>query len=539
MLTQEHRANSAPMLDESSERRGIPNRLLTVRGVGKSFGRTIAVDELSFDLATSEIVALLGENGAGKSTIIGVLAGLFGQDYSGEITFDGLPYLPADVADAERHGIVLIAQEINVVPELTVARTLFLNNEPTRFGFVDGLAMRRAAASILDDFGIEVAAEARIGDLDLAHQQLVMIARALHKDARVLILDEPTAALTGDEAQRLFDRLRDYRHRGTTCVFVSHRLAEVFAIADRILVMRDGTLVGDHRADDTGRSEIVSEMLGETLGESSGRRSAAAVGTPVDGRHLAVRGLTVPSLRAGARPLVDDVSFEVAGGEIVGLFGLIGSGAGVVGKAIFGAWRGPVNGDVEIDGASLDVSTPQDAIDQGIGYVTQDRRDALVGIHSIADNVVLASLFEFRRGAFLDGAKVRTESRQRVAQLAIRAPDETAAVATLSGGNQQKVQVARWLVADTPILLLDDPTRGVDVGARAEIHEILVELAASGRTLLLVSSDASELVTVCSRILVMRDGCLVGQFAADETTEGELIEVAAGPASDRRPETTR
>ena len=425
------------------------------------------------------------------------------------------------------------------MPELTVARTLFLNNEPTRFGFVDGLAMRRAAASILDDFGIEVAAEARIGDLDLAHQQLVMIVRALHKDARVLILDEPTAALTGDEAQRLFDRLRDYRHRGTTCVFVSHRLAEVFAIADRILVMRDGTLVGDHRADDTGRSEIVSEMLGETLGESSGRRSAAAVGTPVDGRHLAVRGLTVPSLRAGARPLVDDVSFEVAGGEIVGLFGLIGSGAGVVGKAIFGAWRGPVNGDVEIDGASLDVSTPQDAIDQGIGYVTQDRRDALVGIHSIADNVVLASLFEFRRGAFLDGAKVRTESRQRVAQLAIRAPDETAAVATLSGGNQQKVQVARWLVADTPILLLDDPTRGVDVGARAEIHEILVELAASGRTLLLVSVRRQR---VGHRLLANpRDArrCLVRQVAADETTEGELIEVAAGPASDRRPETTR
>ena len=209
-----------------------------------------AVDDLSFDLGRGEIVALLGENGAGKSTIIGVLAGLFGQDYEGEMTIDGAPYRPANVADAERHGIVLIAQEINVVPDLSVAQTLFLNNEPTRWGFVDELAMRRVGG--VDPRRASASTSMprpRIGTLDLAHQQLVMIARALHKHARILILDEPTAALTGDEAQRLFDRLRAYRDRGTTCVFVSHRLAEVFAIADRILVMRDGTLVGDHRAE--------------------------------------------------------------------------------------------------------------------------------------------------------------------------------------------------------------------------------------------------------------------------------------------------
>ena len=536
MLTRERLADTANMLhDAGVGRRVVPNELLSVRGIGKSFGRTVAVDDLSFDLGSSEIVALLGENGAGKSTIIGVLAGLFGQDYDGAITLDGAPYRPANVADAERHGIVLIAQEINVVPDLSVARTLFLNNEPTRWGFVDELAMRREAASILDAFGIDIDARARIGTLDLAHQQLVMIVRALHKHARILILDEPTAALTGDEAQRLFDRLRAYRDRGTTCVFVSHRLAEVFAIADRILVMRDGTLVGDHRASDTDRTAVVGEMLGEPTTV----RKVTTVGRTVAGRSLGVRRLTVPAERAGARPLVDDVSLDVASGEIVGLFGLVGSGVGVVGKAIFGGWRGAVVGDIEIDGVSITARTPSDGIGHGIGYVTQDRRDALVGIHSIADNIVLASLAEFRRGAFLDAVNVRTESRRRIRQLAIRAPNETSAVATLSGGNQQKVQVARWLVADTPILILDDPTRGVDVGARAEIHEILLELAASGRALLLVSSDAGELVTLCSRILVMRDGRLVRQLAADEATEGTLIEIAAGGTSESDQEATR
>jgi D-xylose transport system ATP-binding protein len=501
-----------------------PGDLLAVHRVTKSFGHTRAVSDLSFELGRGEIVALLGENGAGKSTIIGVLAGLFGQDYDGELTIDGATYRPSDVADAERLGIVLIPQEINVVPDLSVAQTLFLNNEPTRFGFVDNLAMRRSARDVLDEFGVDVGAETRIGSLDLASQQLVIIARALHKEARILILDEPTAALTGDEADRLFDRLRTYRDHGTTCLFVSHRLAEVFAIADRILVMRDGTLAGDHRAEETSRVEIVDEMLGAT---STPRAVRAAASGP-QGRNLRVDRLTVASSRSSGRPLVDDVSFEVASGEIVGLFGLVGSGAGVVGKAIFGAWPGAVSGDVVIDGRHVSAASPQAAIADGIGYVAQDRRDALVGIHSVAENVVMADLAAFERGPFLDAAKVRTETRRRIDQLAIRTSGETAAVATLSGGNQQKVQVARWLVADTPILILDDPTRGVDVGARAEIHDILVGLAATGRALLMVSSDVGELLAICARVLVMRDGRLVHEVDASATTESALIAIAAG-----------
>lgn len=499
--------------------------VLGISHVTKTFGRTVAVDDLSFSLDAGQIVALLGENGAGKSTIIGVVAGLFGHDFDGDLTLGGGPYRPSSVGHAERSGVVQIAQEINVVPDLSVAQNLFLNNEPTRWGFVDHIGMRRAAVSVLDEFGVDVDAAQPMGTLDLARQQLVMIARALHKHARVLILDEPTAALTGDEADRLFERLIAYRNRGTTCVFVSHRLSEVFALADRILVMRDGALVGDHRTAETDRGRIVEQMLGS----SSSVKARSAGSAPSAGRcRLRVRELTVGSSTVAGRRLVDEVSFEVAGGEIVGLFGLVGSGSGVVGKAVFGGWGGPVSGRIDVDETAVTITSPRDAIAHGIGFVAQDRRETLVGIHSVADNICLASLPKFEHGPLLATDRIRTESRRRIRQLSIRVPDETSPVSTLSGGNQQKVQVARWLVADTPVLLLDDPTRGVDVGARAEIHAILAELALAGRAMLLVSSDASELLSVCSRILVMRGGRIVDEVLAGATTEGHLIEVAAG-----------
>jgi ABC-type sugar transport system ATPase subunit len=487
----------------------------------------VAVDDLSFSLGEGEIVGLLGENGAGKSTIIGVLAGLFGQDYAGELALGGVAYRPANVADAERSGIVLIAQDINVVAGLTVAQNLFLNNEPTRWGLVDHLEMRRAAAAILAEFDVDVDASQPMGALDLARQQLVMIIRALHKQARILILDEPTAALTGDEAERLFARLRSYRLRGTTSLFVSHRLAEVFALVDRILVLRDGRLVGDHPTEHASRSLIVNEMLGGTVIER-----AAPPPSELGATRLRVDHLTALSPTGDRRRLVDDVTFEIAAGEIIGLFGLVGSGAGVVGKAIFGAWPHGVTASIAVDSRPLAIRTPSDAIASGIGFVAQDRRDALVTIHSVAANVSMASLDRFEHGPLLDADAIRATARRQIEQLRMRTSSELAKVNTLSGGNQQKVQVARWLVADTPILILDDPTRGVDVGARAEIHAILTDLAAGGRALLLVSSDASELLAVCARVLVMRGGRLVGDLVGRDTSEAELIELASGLVGD-------
>ena len=271
--------------------RGAAGTVIDVRRVTKSFGHTVAVDDLSFALDAGEIVGLLGENGAGKSTIIGVLAGLFGQDYAGELAVRGDAYRPASVADAERAGIVLIPQEINVVPELTVAQHLFLNNEPTRWGLVDHLEMRRGAVAVLAEFELDVDASRPMGTLDLARQQLVMIVKALHKQARLLILDEPTAALDGDEAERLFARLRSFRRRGTTSLFVSHRLAEVFALADRILVLRDGRLVGDHRGADASRTVVVHQMLGATVSERTLPPRALVSGPSAHARRTPDRAL--------------------------------------------------------------------------------------------------------------------------------------------------------------------------------------------------------------------------------------------------------
>ena len=296
--------------------RGAPGTVIDVRHVTKTFGQTVAVDDLSFALDAGEIVGLLGENGAGKSTIIGVLAGLFGQDYAGELAVRGVAYRPANVADAERAGIVLIPQEISVVPELTVAQNLFLNNEPTRWGLVDQLEMHRAAVAVLAEYEVDVDASRPMGTLDLARQQLVMIVKALHKDAQLLILDEPTAALDGDEAERLFARLRSFRRRGTTSLFVSHRLAEVFALADRILVLRDGRLVGDHCGADASRAIVVHEMLGAPVAERmlppravvSGRRRMHVeqlTGAICDSRRSSARrrGHVRHRIRRGCRPV--------------------------------------------------------------------------------------------------------------------------------------------------------------------------------------------------------------------------------------------
>jgi D-xylose transport system ATP-binding protein len=453
------------------------------------------------------------------------MAGLYRSEFEGQIELGGSQFTPGDVSSAEAAGIVLIAQEINVVPEFTVAQMLLLNREPTRFGLLDRELLEYEATQILAEFGVDVALNAKMGSLDLAHQQLVMIARALSTNAGVLILDEPTAALTSYESERLFERLRSYRDRGTSCIFVSHRLAEVFALADRIVVMRDGRLVGDHATTDTHRDEIVAEMLGDEREVSS--RAADRASAPTGSNRLRVRGLSVYDQGPGGRTIARDVDLEVRAGEIVGLFGLVGSGAGPVAASIFGAWHGRTTGVVEIDGRRVDIDDPETAVANGVGFIAQDRRDALIADQTVAANIVLASLPRFSPHLAFDHASARSESNKRVNQLDIRTRSDQTLVHQLSGGNQQKVQVARWLTADTPILILDDPNRGVDVGARAEILQILRNLAAEGRSLLLVSSEARELLEVCDRILVMVEGRIVREFNAKDASETDLVRAAA------------
>jgi D-xylose transport system ATP-binding protein len=497
---------------------------LEIRKLTKRFPGVLAVDSFDLDIRPGEILALLGQNGAGKSTVIKVLAGVYpAGSYEGEIVLGGNPHRPRNISEAEEAGIVLVPQEIAVAGTLNLAENIFLNAEPVRFGLIDNAARLAAAANVLRDFGIKLDPRTSMSGLDLATQQLVVIARALSKNARVLILDEPTAALTETEAQRLFDHMRALRERGVSIVFVSHRLAEVFAIADRIAVMRDGRLSGVHETGNTSREAIVREMVGDVHAPSTRR-------APVAGRKAAfeVREFNVSTRGDQPRHLVCDLSLAVGRGEIVGLFGLLGAGCAEAVLAMFGGWQGLVRGMTMIEGERVEIDTPSDAIAHGMGLMAQDRRDALIIEHSIADNISLASLSAVTEHGFLDRPRLRRRAGDLIRRLNIKASSMDAPVGSLSGGNQQKVQIARWLASNARILLQIDPTRGVDVGARAEIHEVWRGLAGDGCAILVTSSEAEELVDVCDRVLVMRHGRLVAELTGSEIAEDGLLRIATG-----------
>jgi ABC-type sugar transport system ATPase subunit len=495
-----------------------------LRGLTKRFPAVLAVDDVDLDIHSGEVLALLGQNGAGKSTLIQVLAGVYPAD-AGELSLDDRPYRPASPAAAEKAGIVLIPQQVAVVPDLTVGQNMYLGSEPTnRLGLVDWPRLYANAQRVLDDFNVTIAAGARMGSLDIASQQLVVLARALSANARVLILDEPTAALTESEAERLFNHLRHLRDRDVAILFVTHRLAEVFAFADRIVVMRDGRVRGDHRTHDTDRDQIVRQMLGAELTAPAGSGTATAPG-PV---ALELDGLTVHDEEDAARLRVDRLSLTVRQGEVVGLFGLVGAGCAPAAMAVFGAWAGRVGGRVLVDGEVRTARSPAHAIAAGVGLLAPDRRQTMIAEASIAENLMLASLAQLGRAGTLDPVTRDRLAGQYVRRLGVRTPSVLAEVGTLSGGNQQKVQVGRWLSAGTRILVLVDPTHGVDVGARAEIHAVLHQLAGDGYAQLLVSADAEELVAVCDRVVVMRAGRRVAELAGAALSEAHLLHHAAG-----------
>jgi ABC-type sugar transport system ATPase subunit len=497
--------------------------LLTLREVTKTFPAVVAVDRVDLSVAQGEIVALLGANGAGKSTLIQVLSGVHpAGTWSGSIDVAGRAFAPSSVAEAEAAGIAFLAQEVNVAPDLTVAETMSLNSEPTRFGLIDRPLQLKRAREALASFDVNVDPSLSMGDLDLATQQLVLIVRALSKNARLLILDEPTAALTDREAERLFDRMRALKGRGVAIIFVTHRLAEVFSVSDRIVVMRDGRISGAAVTANTTRDAVVAQMVGSVAGRP---KASASRGGAV---ALQALGLTVLDPDSG-RTLVDRADLELRHGEIVGLFGLLGSGVVETAMALFGAWRGSVSGTIQLDGRPVVVTDPSLAVQAGIGLIAQDRRDGLSADHSILDNAILANLQGIStRAGFIDVMAARRQTQDLFDRLNIKANDIDTLVGELSGGNQQKVQVARWLAAGVGVLLLIDPTRGVDVGARSEVNRIWRELADDGRAILLVSSDAEELVETVDRVLIMRGGRITQHLDRDALSEEALLRFATG-----------
>jgi ribose transport system ATP-binding protein len=498
--------------------------LLTASGISKRFDGVVALHEVNFDLRPGEIHALMGENGAGKSTLMKILSGVY-TDYEGTISSDGKPVRFASVRDAETAGIAIIHQELNLVPELSVADNIFLGREPLIAGLiVNRKASIRAARALLDRLGIDLDPERRVGSLRVGEQQLVEIAKALSIEARILIMDEPTSALSPGECQRLFTIVRQLAAEGAAIVYISHRIDEVMQLAGRVTILRDGRHVLTQSMDALSEDRIIAAMVGRDLLDISHEGGR-------DGGHvvLSVRNLSLSKpQRQGMRQVLDDVSFDLHAGEILGIGGLLGSGRTEILETIFGSSGGEIAGDIRLDGKAVDIRSPRDARRLGIALVTEDRKTQ--GLHlgsSITDNIALpltARLARFGLRAF--GAE-GSLARNAVRSLGVKCEGTGQTVNTLSGGNQQKIVIGKWLSTEPRVLLLDEPTRGIDVGAKREIYDLIFQLARDGLAIIVVSSELPELLLLADRILVMSEGRQTALLARTEASAERLMQLAA------------
>ncbi|MCO5973251.1 sugar ABC transporter ATP-binding protein [Actinoallomurus soli] len=492
----------------------MTEEILRVRGLRKRFPGVVALDGVDFDLRPGEVHVLLGENGAGKSTLIKMLSGAYHPD-EGTIYVDGRETAIRTAEDAQHLGIATIYQEFNLVPQLTVAENLMLGRPPRRFGIVDKKAMYRHAGELLDRVGVDADPRAPLESLGIARMQMVEIAKALGLRARVLIMDEPTAVLTTSEVERLFTIVRQLKRQGVAIVFITHHLEEIAQIGDRVTVLRDGASVAEVPAD-TPEDELVRLMVGRSI-EQQYPRERSTQGAPL----LEVRNLT----REG---VFEDVSFEVRAGEVVGLAGLVGAGRTEVVRAIFGA--DPYDsGEVLVDGRPLPRGKVTAAMEAGLGLVPEDRKgQGLVLGANIRENLGLVTMRRATKAGFVDRAGQAKAAARVAEQLGVRMSGLGQEVRTLSGGNQQKVVIGKWLLADAKVLILDEPTRGIDVGAKVEIYQLINSLTATGHAVLMISSDLPEVLGMSDRLLVMARGRLAGELSAAEATQDSVMALAVG-----------
>jgi ribose transport system ATP-binding protein len=500
--------------------------LLEARGVRKHFPGVQALDGVSLHVTRGEVLAVVGENGAGKSTLMKVLAGVHAPD-AGEILLDGRPVRFAGVADAIRHGVVLIHQELNLADNLSVAANLFLGREAVRggpLGWLDRGRMDGAARALLARVGLDVDPGAAVGGLPPGQRQLVEIARALSLDARLLIMDEPTSSLTQGETERLYEVIDGLKRAGVAVVYISHRLAEVRRVADRVAVLRDGRNAGGLARADISHDAMVRLMVGRDLKKLYPRRHGAAAGAPA---RLEVRGLTYAGGPHHA------VSFTVRRGEIVGMAGLVGAGRTELAEALFGLRR-VTAGEVRLDGEPVVARHPSEAVASGLLLVPEDRRrHGLVLEESVRENLALPNLDQLSVLGWVRRGMEARLAREQMARLGVRASGPGQAAGLLSGGNQQKVVLGKWLARRPRVLILDEPTRGVDVGARGEIYALMDGLAAEGVAVLMISSDLEEILGMSDRVLVLHEGRLAGELPRAALSEEAVMRLATGgvPAS--------
>ncbi len=504
--------------------------LLEARGIVKTFPGVRALDGAQLRLRPGRLTVLMGENGAGKSTLMNILAGVFTAD-EGEILLDGQPVRFRAPIESQRAGIAIIHQELNLAGNLSVAENLFLGREPlTRMGLVDRARMRRDAKQLLARVGVDFDPALAVERLSVAQQQVVEIAKSLALDARVLILDEPTSALTAQEVDSLFQLIRQLKTSGVALAYITHRFEELDAIADDVTVFRDGKFVAETPYEELTRPELVRMMIGRDAPDAVG-----GVAKATWAELLSVRNLTLASGTRGGRPVVDGCSLEVGAGEIVGLFGLMGAGRTELLEAIFGVHPARTSGAVRLGGKSVAIRCPRDAYRAGIALTPEDRKGAgLVLGMSVGDNTTMASLGRFVRLGLLDTGAMNRAAKQYVERLRVRSPSLRQPVRNLSGGNQQKVVLAKQLATGPRVLLLDEPTRGIDVGAKQEVYALVREFAAEGMGVLVVSSEAHEVLMLSDRVLVMCEGRLTAEFARGEADEQRLLGAALPDGSVRR-----
>jgi ribose transport system ATP-binding protein len=529
-LTNDDHRPSRPARGSAPADVGKP--VLAMRGITKDFSGIAVLKGVDFDLRVGEIHALMGENGAGKSTLMKVLGGIH-PDHGGSIEVGGHPVRLASPRDAAAHGIAFIHQELNLVPELTVAENIYLGREPRRGGcLIDRRRMARDAAALLSALDFRARPDDVVGRLRVGEQQVVEIAKALSLDARILIMDEPTSALSQSEVAALFRVIRGLADRGVAIIYITHRMEEVFHLADRVTVLRDGAVVTSTVAEATSRRALIRHMVGRDLQEFFAAHQKPAGRVVLEVEDL---WLEQPAGSPGRQRIIDGVSFGVRAGEVFGIAGLLGAGRTELLETLFGANSGEAGGRVRLDGRPIDIGSPAAAKRAGLALVTEDRRrDGLVLDAAIGFNLALPTVSELATLGLVSGVRERGRAQEAIRQLAVRAKSLAQSVATLSGGTQQKVVIGKWLPTRPKVLLLDEPTRGIDVGTKAEIYRLIAGLAQSGVAIVMVSSELPELLSLSDRILVLREGRATALLDKGEFSAERIIDYAS-PGGDIAP----
>lgn len=498
--------------------------LLRMTGIGKSFGETRVLNDVDFEVRAGEVHILAGENGAGKSTLIKILAGVH-TEYEGTIALDGEVQRFRNPQDGARHGISVIHQELSLIPSMSVSDNIFLGREKSGVGGWMRFGDQRAACrELLKRLELDAEPTRFVEDYPISIQQMIEIAKALAFDARIIVMDEPTSALTEPEVERLFAIIAQLKADGCGIIYISHKMEEIYRIADRITVLRDGSYVGTAPASELPRPKLIHWMVGREISEQFPRHAAT-----LKEERLRVEHFTVPDPGGLPRPAVDDVSFTVRGGEILGIAGLQGSGNSALFAGLFGAYGRKVQGRVFLDGEAFTVRSPQHAIRSGLGYLTNDRKTSgLVLEMDIVKNVTLASIPQYSPGLWLRNQWEEMVAGVHKDALGIRAASLYQRVGSLSGGNQQKVVLAKWLEIGPKVLLLDEPTRGVDVGAKHEIYDLMNTWTKNGIAVVLITSEMPELLAMSDRVIVMHRGRITAEFAGEEASQEAILNAAMG-----------